>query len=133
MHLFTLKTNNGRGDPHLSSTSPDLLHSRDSPVGLLLDGGGTVALLRGRHTSRDRRRLRNDIPLSAILHLLAVHTRCKAAVVGAGADLVAALVEDVFDVEGVDVAGEVTVYVSGQCGLCGKPCICENRTIEVPR
>ena len=68
-----------------------------------------------------------------MLHLLAVDTGGMAAIVRASADLIAALVVDVFNVEGVDVAGEVTVHVSDQCGLCGKPCICENRTIEVPR
>lgn len=43
-----------------------------------------------------------------MLHLLAVNAWRVAAVVNASTDLVASLVVDVFDVEGVDVAGEVT-------------------------
>lgn len=42
-----------------------------------------------------------------MLHLLAVDTGGMAAIVRASADLIAALVVDVFNVEGVDVAGEV--------------------------
>ena len=84
----------------------DLPRSRPYP---LLDRGSPIPLLRRRHTSSDRRRLHNDSLLSAILHLLAVHARRKTAVVRAGPDLVAPLVVHVFDVEGVDVAGEVAV------------------------
>ena len=42
-----------------------------------------------------------------ILHLLAIHTRRRACIVDASAYLVAPLHVHIFDVEGVDVAGEV--------------------------
>jgi hypothetical protein len=42
-----------------------------------------------------------------MLHLLAVDTRSVAAIIRASADLIAALVVNVLDVEGMDVAGEV--------------------------
>jgi hypothetical protein len=42
-----------------------------------------------------------------MLHLLAVNTGSMAAIVRTSADLVSALVVDVFDVEGMDVTGEV--------------------------
>ena len=42
-----------------------------------------------------------------MLHLLAVNTGSVAAIVCTSADLVAALVVDVFDVEGMDVTGKV--------------------------
>ena len=45
--------------------------------------------------------------MSATLHLLTIHTGCWARIVDACAHFVAALDVDVFDVEGVDVAGEV--------------------------
>ena len=47
-----------------------------------------------------------------MLHLLAIDTRCKAAVVRASPNLVASLVVYVFDVKGVDVAGEVAATLS---------------------
>lgn len=45
--------------------------------------------------------------LTAVLDFIAVDARRETAVVGAGADLVAALIVHVLDVEGVDVTREV--------------------------
>ena len=47
------------------------------------------------------------VSASTILHAVAVDTRCRPAVIDAGACFVTALVVDVFNVEGMDVAGEV--------------------------
>jgi len=47
------------------------------------------------------------VSASTILHAIAVDTRCRPAVVDASACFVTALVVDVLDVEGMDVAGEV--------------------------
>jgi len=45
---------------------------------------------------------------SYVINAITVHTRCGTRVVDSSACFVAALVVDVFDVEGVDVAGEIT-------------------------
>lgn len=62
------------------------------------------------HTTTNRlphRRSDAHVAVSAVLDFLAVHARRKTAVVRAGADLVTSLVVHVFDIEGVDVAGEI--------------------------
>jgi hypothetical protein len=46
-----------------------------------------------------------------MLHLLAINTGSMAAIVRTSADLVAALVVDVFDVEGMDVPGKVAAVL----------------------
>jgi hypothetical protein len=46
-----------------------------------------------------------------MLHLLAINTGSMAAIVRTSADLVAALVVDVFDVKGMDVAGKVAAVL----------------------
>jgi hypothetical protein len=46
-----------------------------------------------------------------MLHLRAIDTGSMAAIVRTSADLVAALVVDIFDVEGMDVAGEVAAVL----------------------
>jgi hypothetical protein len=55
-----------------------------------------------------RRRRNRHRPVSSILYFLTVHTRCRTRIVDASAYLIAALDVHVFDVEGVDVAGEIT-------------------------
>jgi hypothetical protein len=58
--------------------------------------------------SRLHRRLNSH---TAMLHLLTIDTGSMAAIVRTSADLVAALVVDIFDVEGMDVAGEVAAVL----------------------
>jgi hypothetical protein len=58
--------------------------------------------------SRLHRRLNSH---TAMLHLLAINTGSMAAIVRTSADLVAALVVDVFDVEGMDVPGKVAAVL----------------------
>jgi hypothetical protein len=72
----------------------------------------SISLL-GRYTSiarlyTCRRRRNRHRPVSSILYFLTVHTRCRTRIVDASAYLIAALDVHVFDVEGVDVAGEIT-------------------------
>jgi hypothetical protein len=74
-----------------------------------LDCASSVPLLRRRDTSSDWRRLHNNTLGPTILHLLAVDTWREASVIGTCTDSVAVLVVDIFDIEGVDVAGEVSV------------------------
>lgn len=59
--------------------------------------------------------------MSTALHLLAVHARRRTRIVDARAHFVAALDVDVFDVEGVDVPGEVSGgdVLARRCGGVG--------------
>lgn len=72
-----------------------------------LDRGGSVALLRRRYSRRDGRRLHNNILLPTLLHFRAVDPWRQMTVVSASSDLVTPLVVYIFDIEGVDVTGEV--------------------------
>lgn len=76
---------------------------------MLLDCGSSIPLLRRRDTSSDRRRLRNNTLRSAVLYLLTVYARCKSSVISTRTDFVTVFVVDIFDVKGMDVAGEVSV------------------------
>lgn len=81
-------------------------------LGRHLNSRRAVSLLRRDRTYRlanrhSSSRCSDNIALTAVLDFLAVDARGETAVVGAGADLVAPLVKHVFDIEGVDVAGEV--------------------------
>jgi hypothetical protein len=69
-------------------------------------------LVRRRYTHGLSNRRDGDVALATVLDFLAVHARSRGGIVDASADLVAALVVDVFDVEGVDVAGEIAGEVS---------------------
>ena len=82
----------------------------DLPVVVLtpLNCGSSIPLLRRRHASSNWYRVRNDILLTTILHLLTVHARCRTRIVDASAYLVTSLDVYVFDVEGVNVAREET-------------------------
>ena len=66
-----------------------------------------ISCLDSGRCGRNRHRL-----MTTILHFLAVDTRRRTRFVDAGAYLVASLNVYVFDVEGVDVAGEVAGWVS---------------------
>ena len=57
------------------------------------------------------------VSASTILHAVAVDTRCRPAVIDASACFVTALVVDVFNVKGMDVAGEVAVNHNCQLGV----------------
>lgn len=99
--------------PHLLPpwTSPRHLQSPISLLPLLVNWH---TLLRRRHFRTDwrirMRRRYGCAAMSTILHLLAVHAGSGSRIVDAGAHLVAPLHVYVFNVEGVDVAGEVAQY-----------------------
>lgn len=85
---------------------PGLYLARARPH-ILLNRGGSVSLLRRRNAGSDRHGVRDNVALSALLHLLAVHARCWSTIPRTGPDPLAVLEVYVFDVEGVDMAGEV--------------------------